>query len=229
MTAVPPSPVWGDDRVGAAVYVNGGLVEINLADGWSGRLTPAEAITLMGNLAAAVAQACSWASRWNTDTRTYNDITATADVVPPIGRPAPDPEIRAIVREEIQADRSVRAELREQRRYEVVRESEAALEALKADLQRNGGMEEGRDYLGEILRPALRAALAGYQAEQVPAGRHGVGNVVTQGGEELPAAAGVHESSPSSGCGDSSVGGVRPGGAEETPPPGPGSGAGGAR
>lgn len=73
MTATPPRPIWEDNTLGAAVYVNGGNVEINLADGWSGRLTPAEATVLVGNLTAAVAMACSWANRWNPQTRSYND------------------------------------------------------------------------------------------------------------------------------------------------------------
>lgn len=72
MTATPPRPIWEDNTLGARVWVNGGNVEINLADGWSGRLTPAEAICLAGNLAAAVATACSWANRWNPTTRSYN-------------------------------------------------------------------------------------------------------------------------------------------------------------
>lgn len=73
MTATPPSPIWADDTLGAQVWVNGGNVEINLADGWSGRLTPAEATVLAANLAAAVATACSWAHRWNPQTRSYDE------------------------------------------------------------------------------------------------------------------------------------------------------------
>jgi|GEM_PF-3475743 len=76
MTATPPRPVWADDIIGAAVHVNGGLVEINLADGWSGRLTPAEAVQLAADLQSAVAEANSWAARWNPDTRTYNEVTS---------------------------------------------------------------------------------------------------------------------------------------------------------
>lgn len=81
MNATPPGPIWADwnnpeGSIGAAVYVNGGLVEINLADGWSGRLIPAEATKFAADLQAAVAEACSWAERWDGTTRTYREVVA---------------------------------------------------------------------------------------------------------------------------------------------------------
>ena len=79
MTApVPTSLVWEDDAVtGAAVWVNGGLVEVTLPDGWSGRLTPSEALVFADGLAAAVAEAGRLAARWDATTGTYRSaVTA---------------------------------------------------------------------------------------------------------------------------------------------------------
>lgn len=68
--------VWACDELGAAVHVNGGHVEITLGDGWSGRLTPAEAIDLAAGLSNGIADACALAGRWNRKTRTYDEVTA---------------------------------------------------------------------------------------------------------------------------------------------------------
>ena len=67
----PPGPIWSDELTGASVYVSGGVVEINMPDGWSGRLLPAEATKLIDGLAKAIAEANQWAERWNTETRRY--------------------------------------------------------------------------------------------------------------------------------------------------------------
>ena len=67
----PPSPVWCDEVTGAAVCVNGGYVEISVPDGWSGRLTPVEALNLVADMSAAVAEATGWASRWDGVNRQY--------------------------------------------------------------------------------------------------------------------------------------------------------------
>lgn len=74
------STVWSDDTTGAAVHVNGGLVEITLPDGWSGRLLPEEATALAAALSTAVAEAGELAARWDRHTRTYT---------PPSTDPAP--------------------------------------------------------------------------------------------------------------------------------------------
>jgi len=106
MTALtPPEPVWESVVANASVWVNGGFVEINLSDGWSGRLLPAEAAQLVLELSGAVAEANSWAARWDVYTGTYRDLTDSspslvdadtssvggASPIPPCGdaRPAP--------------------------------------------------------------------------------------------------------------------------------------------
>jgi len=66
--------IWSDDNIGASVYVNGGFVEISLADEWSGRLTPAQAVDFMAKLTTAVAEAASLASRWDAVSRTYREL-----------------------------------------------------------------------------------------------------------------------------------------------------------
>lgn len=65
--------MWHCDELGAAVHVNGGHIEITLGDGWSGRLTPAEATDLAAGLSKGIADAAALASRWNRETRTYNE------------------------------------------------------------------------------------------------------------------------------------------------------------
>jgi len=63
--------IWYNDEFGCGVNVNGVYVEINLADGWSGRLTPSEAAQLAADLTAAVHKATLIAATWNPDTRTH--------------------------------------------------------------------------------------------------------------------------------------------------------------
>ncbi|MCV7255634.1 hypothetical protein H7J86_26065 [Mycobacterium hackensackense] len=75
---VPPAPIWRDETTYLAVYVNGGYVEISMADGWSGRLMPDEIASVPTSFAQAIETARSWAARWDGRTRTY--------------RPAVDPE-----------------------------------------------------------------------------------------------------------------------------------------
>lgn len=108
MTALnPPAPIWESATACASVWVTAGFVEINLWDGWSGRLLPAEAARLVLELSGAVAVANSWAARWDVYTGTYRDETPSdsslslvdvdtssvggASPVPPCGdaRPAP--------------------------------------------------------------------------------------------------------------------------------------------
>jgi len=74
MSAV--ATMWHCGELGASVHVNGGHIEITLGDGWSGRLTPAEAIDLLAGLSNGIANACALASRWNRETRTYNEESA---------------------------------------------------------------------------------------------------------------------------------------------------------
>lgn len=68
----PPSPVWCDESSGLAVWVNGGLVEVTLGDGFA-RLTPEEAAGLPAGFGLAVAEACSWARRWDGVARSYRE------------------------------------------------------------------------------------------------------------------------------------------------------------
>lgn len=87
MRMVAGAPLW-DCLFGAWVAVNGGFVEIGGID--STRRTPDEAEQLVESLNAAVAEAKSWAQRWDPITGTY----ATQDASTPIppgggGRPAP--------------------------------------------------------------------------------------------------------------------------------------------
>lgn len=70
----PPGPLWSDDITGAAVYVNGGYIEINLPDGWSGRLEPGEAVALVAAMSHAVADAKDWAMRWDGEARAYREV-----------------------------------------------------------------------------------------------------------------------------------------------------------
>lgn len=70
----PPNPIWHDDASGLEVYINGALIELNMGDGWSGRLEPAEAVAAAAGLAAAVADAQTWAARWDGVARTYRPL-----------------------------------------------------------------------------------------------------------------------------------------------------------
>lgn len=75
--SIPPSPLWRDDITGLKVYVNGGVVELNMGDGWSGRLLPKEASAAAAGLVEAVATANSWAKRWDASTRGYREPVAS--------------------------------------------------------------------------------------------------------------------------------------------------------
>lgn len=85
--ATPPSPLWVDDSIELAVWMNGGLVEITLADGWSGRLTPDQAARVDAvGFATALATAQEWAQRWDVDARAYRSvspISGTSELVHP--------------------------------------------------------------------------------------------------------------------------------------------------
>ncbi len=67
----PPVPIWRDEASDLTVYVNGGLVELNMADGWSGRLTPEQAADIPAGFARAIEEARKWAARWDIYTGTY--------------------------------------------------------------------------------------------------------------------------------------------------------------
>ncbi len=73
MRMVEGSPFW-DCEFGAWVAVNGGLVEFGGPDLW--RLTPEEATRLVESLSAAVAEANSWAKRWDPITGTYREVVS---------------------------------------------------------------------------------------------------------------------------------------------------------
>ena len=215
--------IWADETTDLAVHVNGGLIEITLPDGWSGRCLPSEITGLGAAFTTALAEANAWAARWNPDTRTYNEVTSD---------PEPrytEADIRAIVREEIEAERSARAELGTQRREQLRMEAGAALEAFHAVLDGDEPLDEGRSYLRELLDPAIALAISESCDEEISGGRHRAGDLVEQGVQGLGAGPGVavHESSPSFSCGGSSVGAGRPGGVEGAPPPGPGLDGGG--
>jgi hypothetical protein len=66
--------IWADETTDLAVHVNGGLIEITLPDGWSGRCLPSEITGLGAAFTTALAEANAWAARWNPDTRTYNEV-----------------------------------------------------------------------------------------------------------------------------------------------------------
>lgn len=74
----PPAPIWRDDASGLEVYVNGALVELNMRDGWSGRLECHEAVAAAAGLAAAVADAEAWAARWDGVARRYRTLDEQA-------------------------------------------------------------------------------------------------------------------------------------------------------
>lgn len=68
--------IWADPVTDLAVAVNGGLIEISLPDGWSGRCLPREVADLGAQFAAALAEATALTKRWNTETRSYDDKVA---------------------------------------------------------------------------------------------------------------------------------------------------------
>ncbi|GAS94371.1 uncharacterized protein RMCC_1337 [Mycolicibacterium canariasense] len=67
----PPAPIWRDEASYLTVWVNGGLIEINMGDGWSGRLLPDEVAALPAEFARAIEEARAWAARWDVYTGTY--------------------------------------------------------------------------------------------------------------------------------------------------------------
>lgn len=80
-TEAPPAPIWADDTTGLTVWVNGGLIELNMADGWSGRQLPEEIESLPVEFAQAIAEARAWADRWDVYTGTYRPATDPACVI----------------------------------------------------------------------------------------------------------------------------------------------------
>lgn len=73
MSTTPTAPIWQDETTSLAVWVNGGLIEITMADGWSGRCLPSEVATIGAQLASAIAEATAWAERWDITTGGYRD------------------------------------------------------------------------------------------------------------------------------------------------------------
>lgn len=72
MTALkPPSPIWRHEDTGLAVWVNGGLIELTMNDGWSGRMLPSEVAQLGAELASAITEATTWTERWDIVTGDY--------------------------------------------------------------------------------------------------------------------------------------------------------------
>lgn len=71
----PPAPLWSDDSIDLAVWMNGALIEVTLGGyggGWSGRLNADQAARIdAAGFAAALTSAREWAARWDVDTRTY--------------------------------------------------------------------------------------------------------------------------------------------------------------
>lgn len=65
----PPSPIWADEASGMAVWVNGALIEITMAD--LVRITAEEAAPLPAAFAQAIEEARSWAARWDGKARSY--------------------------------------------------------------------------------------------------------------------------------------------------------------
>lgn len=57
--------VWADPFTDLAVAVNGGLIEISLPDGWSGRCLPSEVDHLGARFAAALDEAIALTKRWD--------------------------------------------------------------------------------------------------------------------------------------------------------------------
>ena len=74
-TGAPPLKsrfIWRHEWTGAAVSVNGGLVEVSHGAAAPYLLTPDEAAAFTDALANAVVHACDWAARWNPTTRSYS-------------------------------------------------------------------------------------------------------------------------------------------------------------
>ena len=71
--AEPPRPLWVDESIELAVWLNGAFVEVTLgADGWSGRLTADQAARIdTAGFTAALVSAREWSARWDVDTPTY--------------------------------------------------------------------------------------------------------------------------------------------------------------
>ncbi|MGW8935460.1 hypothetical protein [Gordonia terrae] len=68
----PPKPLWVDESIDLAVWMNGAFVEVTLGEGWSGRLTADQAARIdAAGFAAALVAARDWSARWDVDTRTY--------------------------------------------------------------------------------------------------------------------------------------------------------------
>ena len=68
--------IWSDERTGARVHVQGGMVYITHGAMGSYVLTPDEAAAFADALANAVVHACAHASRWNSATRRHDGGTA---------------------------------------------------------------------------------------------------------------------------------------------------------
>lgn len=73
----PPDPVWQDEASGLTVWVNGGLIELTMAEGWSGRLLPSEVANLPEDLSDAINEAASWVDRWDIRTGSYREAEKT--------------------------------------------------------------------------------------------------------------------------------------------------------
>jgi hypothetical protein len=66
--------IWADSVTDLAVAVNGGLIEISLPDGWSGRCLPSEIADIGTQFAAAIAEATAMTERWDIVTGCYRDV-----------------------------------------------------------------------------------------------------------------------------------------------------------
>jgi hypothetical protein len=61
-----------------SVWVNGAMIEITMADGWSGRLTAGESAALPAAFTQAIDAARGWAARWDGAARSYHPESVTA-------------------------------------------------------------------------------------------------------------------------------------------------------
>lgn len=61
--------IWFDERTGAKVYVDGGMVSITHGAVGSHVMAPDEAAAFADEFANAIVHACAHASRWNAATR----------------------------------------------------------------------------------------------------------------------------------------------------------------
>ena len=66
--------IWAHSITDMAVAVNGGLIEITLPDGWSGKCLPDEVADLGWQLTAAIAEATAMTERWDIVNRCYKDV-----------------------------------------------------------------------------------------------------------------------------------------------------------